>query len=106
MLLLLLLLRLLLLLLLLQAVPPSDNLASKLKATCPSLWANQGGSKGAYCCTPDQVDQLASNVSAVGPPSQWAALPGDPLTHTPTPWQTIPTLMLSNLDSNLDVFYL
>jgi hypothetical protein len=60
------LLLLLLLLLCRQAVSPSDNLAAKLKATCPSLWANQGGSKGHYCCTPDQDDQLASNVSDRG----------------------------------------
>jgi hypothetical protein len=51
---------------LLQAVPPSDNLAAKLRSVCPSLWSDQGGSKGHYCCTPDQVDQLATNVSAFG----------------------------------------
>ena len=45
------------------AVGPSDELAKKLQQTCPSLWSGKGGPNGKYCCTPDQVDKIAGDVS-------------------------------------------
>lgn len=46
------------------AAAPSEDLASRLKATCPTLWEEQGGAKGTYCCTPEQVDKLSTDVSS------------------------------------------
>jgi hypothetical protein len=48
---------------LLQAQAASDELARKLQATCPTLWAEQGGAAGRYCCTAEQIDKLAGDVS-------------------------------------------
>lgn len=45
-----------------RATPPSDELAATLQAVCPTLWAEQGGANGTYCCTPRQVEVLANNV--------------------------------------------
>jgi len=33
------------------------------QATCPTLWQMQGGEEGNYCCTAEQVETIASNVS-------------------------------------------
>ncbi|KAF8057679.1 NPC1 [Scenedesmus sp. PABB004] len=50
-----------------EAQPPSDELAGKLKTTCPSLWASNGGADGRYCCTAQQLDKLATDTGKVAP---------------------------------------
>jgi len=45
-----------------HAAPPSGELALMLQATCPTLWSEQGGMNGSYCCTPRQVEVLQNNV--------------------------------------------
>jgi Niemann-Pick C1 protein len=52
---------------------PSATLGPKLQATCPTLWADKGGWQGRYCCTEEQVDKLATDVS---PPACWGGLEG------------------------------
>jgi Niemann-Pick C1 protein len=47
-----------------RAVSPTGELALTLQATCPTLWSELGGMNGTYCCTPKQVEVLASSVSA------------------------------------------
>ena len=46
---------------------PDAALAARLQATCPSLWADQGGAEGRYCCTPEQVDKIATDTQKAGP---------------------------------------
>jgi hypothetical protein len=48
-----------------QAQQASDELAKKLQATCPTLWAEAGGMAGKYCCTAVQIDKLAGDVSVL-----------------------------------------
>ncbi|KAF6262418.1 multidrug efflux transporter AcrB transmembrane domain-containing protein [Scenedesmus sp. NREL 46B-D3] len=50
-----------------QAQAASDELARKLQATCPTLWAEQGGTAGRYCCTAQQIDKLAGDTGKVAP---------------------------------------
>jgi Niemann-Pick C1 protein len=45
------------------APAPTSLLAEKLQKTCPTLWDDIGGQQGRYCCTPEQVDKIASDVS-------------------------------------------
>ncbi|GFR48084.1 hypothetical protein Agub_g9923, partial [Astrephomene gubernaculifera] len=51
----------------LPAAPPSPELATRLQAVCPSLWADRGGPAGRYCCTADQVDRIASDTQKALP---------------------------------------
>jgi len=47
-----------------EASEPSPELALALQATCPLLWASQGGISGRFCCDKEQVDSIASSVSS------------------------------------------
>jgi hypothetical protein len=47
-----------------QSFPPSQELAEQLQRICPSLWSQKGGASGRYCCTPEQVAKLGSDVRA------------------------------------------
>ncbi|KAG2486557.1 hypothetical protein HYH03_014858, partial [Edaphochlamys debaryana] len=49
------------------ALPPSDALAARLRAVCPTLWAEAGGAGGRYCCTPEQVDRISSDTAKALP---------------------------------------
>ncbi len=42
---------------------PDPALATALAQTCPSLWAQQGAEQGRYCCTAEQVNNIATSVS-------------------------------------------
>lgn len=42
---------------------PSPELGAALQATCPSLWAQEGGEQGQYCCTLEQVNNIGISVS-------------------------------------------
>ena len=44
------------------AEAPDADLGEKLQAVCPSLWAEQGGEQGRYCCTADQVERISTDV--------------------------------------------
>jgi Niemann-Pick C1 protein len=46
------------------AQEPSSELATAMQKTCPTLWAQQGGQAGKFCCSADQVATIASSVSA------------------------------------------
>jgi Niemann-Pick C1 protein len=46
-----------------RAVAPSGELALVLQATCPTLWSEQGGMNGSYCCSARQVEILQNSVS-------------------------------------------
>eukprot|EP00883_Tetradesmus_obliquus_P007421 jgi/Sobl393_1/18043/SZX70998.1 len=50
-----------------QAQSASDELARKLQATCPTLWAEAGGAAGRYCCTAEQIDKLSGDTGKVAP---------------------------------------
>lgn len=49
----------------LLAAQPSPDLALALKRTCPRLWSEQKGEQGRYCCSAEQVANIASNVSGM-----------------------------------------
>lgn len=45
------------------APAPDPDLASRLQRTCPTLWSEQGGPQGRYCCTSDQVDKIQRDTA-------------------------------------------
>lgn len=49
------------------ASPPDDELSTLLQTTCPSLWAQKQGPLGTYCCTSDQVRDIADSTQKVAP---------------------------------------
>ncbi|PNH04088.1 Oxygen-evolving enhancer protein 2, chloroplastic [Tetrabaena socialis] len=50
-----------------ESAPPDAPLAAALQSVCPSLWADQGGPAGRYCCTAGQVERIASDTQKALP---------------------------------------
>lgn len=45
----------------------ASDLAARLRRVCPTLWAQQGGENGRYCCTAQQLDKLERDTQKAMP---------------------------------------
>jgi Niemann-Pick C1 protein len=50
-----------------SASSSTPSLSSRLRRVCPTLWAQQGGEQGKYCCTAAQVDKLERDTAKAMP---------------------------------------